>query len=398
MTPANGHGADVHHGSTERPYTKENSRMSIKPRALLSGAALLLSSLLMTGSTPQPSMAPYATLSRYLLSAPDVTLLDQISEQFEITHPHGDDFEIIVPAAKAAEFLALAPGARLVEADMDATFRYLEKNDQAWLAGYRSFDAVQAHLTALSETYPELVRLERYGTSDEGRPLLALKISDQPKTGKDAPKLLLTSATHGDELISVEVLLGLVDRLVMGYGSDERLTRMVNESQIYVIPVVNPDGFVRRARYASGNIDPNRDYPWPANERQPRVKSIRELITFFGTHGFQGSIDFHASGRMIMYPWAYTQQPVGSADHERFETLVKDMAVDNQYAAGQISKVIYVAKGSSADYYYWKHQTTAIAVEIGHSKVPPTSDIPRLVDELSETTWRFVEHFFDEAK
>jgi hypothetical protein len=96
---------------------------------------------------------------------------------------------------------------------------------------------------------------------------------------------------------------------------------------------------------------------------------------------------------MVMYPWAYTYSSVDEKDSQIFHPLTQSMAATNSYAYGPISKVIYVAKGSSADYYYWKKKTIALAVEVGNSKAPHPSQIPAYTEEQAEAMWRFIEAF-----
>jgi hypothetical protein len=82
-----------------------------------------------------------------------------------------------------------------------------------------------------------------------------------------------------------------------------------------------------------------------------------------------------------------------SNDRMTFDTLADKLAEGNGYAHGPIATTIYVAKGSSADYYYWKHKTTAFAVELTTNKAPAVSQIPNVVNEAREMTWGFLEHF-----
>jgi hypothetical protein len=98
-------------------------------------------------------------------------------------------------------------------------------------------------------------------------------------------------------------------------------------------------------------------------------------------------MDIHSSGAMIMYPWAYTMEPITSVDQKEFHELTRQMSSFNGYRYGQISKVIYIAKGSSADYYYWKNKTAAIAIEVG------SSSITGALSELKDSIWAFIEHF-----
>jgi len=108
---------------------------------------------------------------------------------------------------------------------------------------------------------------------------------------------------------------------------------------------------------------------------------------------FAGSLDLHAYGRLVMYPWGYTEKSPEADDKVLFQDLVTSMARENQYKVGQISTTIYVAKGSSADYFYWKSKTKAFAAELGIQKIPEFSKIPSIVGEAREMVWTFLESF-----
>ncbi|RZA12151.1 MAG: hypothetical protein EOP10_31875, partial [Proteobacteria bacterium] len=179
-----------------------------------------------------------------------------------------------------------------------------------------------------------------------------------------------------------------------GYGTDERLTAMLDKTDIYISFVVNPDGYLKKQRYDNW-VDPNRSYPWPGDPNHVPTASIQALMDLFAKERFAGSISFHAYGKLLMYPWAYTTAELeNDADRTEFDSLTERLAASNGYTHGPISEVIYVAKGSSADYYYWKFGTKALAVELSTNKVPSPSRIPAVVDEAREMVWGFIENFY----
>ncbi len=217
------------------------------------------------------------------------------------------------------------------------------------LRGYHTFETVESHLNQIVANFPKLASLETYGHSKEGRPLYALRMAGKVVGNK--PEIMLTAATHGDELITVEVLFGLMDALTAGYGQNARLTSILDNHVIYFLPVINPDGYIRRSRYANG-VDPNRNYPWLENPDRTPNECIKGVIDFFQRHDFRASIDFHAAMGLFMYPWAYTQDAVDVVDETALENVTSRMGATNGYGHGQISRILYVAEGSSADYYY----------------------------------------------
>ena len=337
--------------------------------------------------------APRVPLSSYRLHAPSANDLIQVAKLFEITGREGNDYEVLVPQPQAALLSLLAPTAELRDLDTGATIRrQLEAYRHSSLSarGYRNFDEVQAWMKNHTERYPALAKVVDYGKSADDRPLRALRVSGPNDRAK--PALLITAATHGDELITTEVLLHLVDQLLQGYGQDARFTRMIDDHDIYFVPVVNADGFADTDRYDSGQ-DPNRSYPYPNDPARRPTPSIRALVDFFHQQTFVGSIDYHAYGEMVMYPWAYTYEPIDAKAEAALKGITSRMAETNGYEHGPISKVIYVAPGSSADYYFWKKGTLSVAIEIGRSKIPNPTQIPAYVKSQGESLWRFIESF-----
>ena len=324
--------------------------------------------------------------------------ISQISDDFEIKMRTSDGYLVYVIENRVSEFLKLAPSAELVERDINHSLK-MESFSSGGSKGddtksrYHSYDEVVSLYKDFSIQYSSKAKLIEYGKSAKGNTLFALKVSDNVELDEDEPKILITSATHGDELITVEVQLALVGELLGQSINDSRLQKMIDQYQIYFIPVVNPDGFSKRSRYAGG-VDPNRQYPWPNNPNKvTKVACIKHLIEFYHFHDFKGSMDIHASGQMIMFPWAFTRKIINQSDYDHMDALTTELAQRNGYKHGPISKVIYTAKGSSADYFYWKNGGVALAAELSTSKYPSASRISKVVDESREMIWKFIESF-----
>lgn len=323
-------------------------------------------------------------LSRYSVAPASESAMKAVAEKFEVEGRDGQSFSVIVPSHRSAELFALVPDAKLLEADLSEEAR--RAMDAGWERGYHDFPAVEQHLAQIVQKYPSLASLEVYGKSKEGRPLYALRVA----SNNNQPAVMLTAATHGNEIITVEVLFGILDSLLAGYGNSARAKKIVDGHQIYFLPVINPDGYVRQQRYANG-VDPNRDYPYPDKPNRTPNECIAAVMSFFSSHNIRGSIDFHSYGGLLMYPWAYTKDSPDHQDQQAFAATTAHMAQANHYRPGQISKILYPAPGSSADYYYWKNRTLALGIEIGSSHAPPASQITKQVEANLESTLRFLE-------
>ncbi len=352
---------------------------------------LFCAALFLAAGTPARAAAPLAddALSLYSIEKLAKPAMDQIARRFEIVARKAKTFEVLVPPAQAGAFRRLAPKARLLQRDIHAILR---EQEAAWGAGYHDYASVKSDLEVLAKTYPNLVKVVNYGKSEDGRDLLAAKLSDNPDRDEKEPQVLLTGATHGNEIITTEVIFGLLQDLLDGYGKDTRLTKMVDGLEIWFIPVVNPDGYSKRSRYANG-IDPNRNYPIPGETARKANACIQNLIGFFDSHAFKGSIDFHSYSELIMFPWGYSDDEVRASALGEFETLTKSMSKVNGYRTGQISHILYTAEGSSADYYFDKKGTIALGIEIGKTHTPTPANIPSAVKSQRESTWVFLEHF-----
>jgi predicted deacylase len=215
-----------------------------------------------------------------------------------------------------------------------------------------------------------------------------------PTTKANKAEVMITSSTHGNEIATPEVTMFMINEILSKYGSDARFTTMLETHVLYFIPVLSPDGYVYESREISG-LDPNRDYPWPSDPEHQSVATIGNETKWFATKHIVGSADIHSNFRAVMYPWAYTDQPVSDPnDLQRFETISSQMGQDTGFQYGPIYTTIYPAPGSSADYWYWKFKTIALGFEMGGEDfAPPSSELPRLINEVVPSLYHFIEYF-----
>jgi murein tripeptide amidase MpaA len=133
--------------------------------------------------------------------------------------------------------LKLAPEAQLLEKDIHARYKH-----SSFLDTYHTYPQVEQDLQNFVQKYPKLASLETYGKTAENRTLYALKLTAGNARGK--PELMISAATHGDEVITTEVLLLLVKELLEGYPSNQRFSKMLDSHVIYILPVASPDGLL----------------------------------------------------------------------------------------------------------------------------------------------------------
>ncbi|HXV75891.1 MAG TPA: M14 family zinc carboxypeptidase [Candidatus Polarisedimenticolaceae bacterium] len=109
-------------------------------------------------------------------------------------------------------------------------------------AGYTDPGELELFLQAVHADHPAITRLEVIGAGIEGRPIYAMLISDNAAADEDEPSLLFSGLHHAREVMTVEVMVDLIDRLTDGYDTDPAMKARVDAYQIWCVPLVNPDG------------------------------------------------------------------------------------------------------------------------------------------------------------
>ena len=126
---------------------------------------------------------------------------------------------------------------------------------------FPTLSEVIAEMTEAATQFPDVVEMvnltEEYGTPQTylGRNLYAVKISDNVSQEEDEPAFLMVAAHHGNEIGTPVVALDAIARLTDGYGVDITISRLVNEYEIWIVPVWNVDGYPngRRNQRPNGN-------------------------------------------------------------------------------------------------------------------------------------------------
>lgn len=111
---------------------------------------------------------------------------------------------------------------------------------------YHTDDQVSDKFARLAKQYPDLARVHSLGQSIEGRNLIVIEISKNVRhRGLLVPMFKYVANMHGDETIGREMLIYLAEYLLLNYGSVPEVTRLVDTTDIFLMPSMNPDGFNR---------------------------------------------------------------------------------------------------------------------------------------------------------
>ena len=140
---------------------------------------------------------------------------------------------------------------------------------------YLRYDELVEWLRQIADEHPDLVALETYGTSHEGRDLWLVTITDSTTGPHDSkPAHWVDASIHAVELTATVAACHLIHRLVTGFGTDDRITRALASRTFYVVPRVNPDGaewvLADRPRFRRSSV---RAWPWRDGHRWPGLQN-----------------------------------------------------------------------------------------------------------------------------
>lgn len=140
----------------------------------------------------------------------------------------------------------------------------LDNFDSGEMGSYHSYQDMINHINLMENNYPELVQISEIGSSVEGRTIYAVKISDNVAVDESNSEgvVYYDALTHAREPMGLETLLFYMWSLLENYNSDPELTYLVNNREIYFVPVVNPDGYVYNQ-----TTNPNGGGLWRKNRR-----------------------------------------------------------------------------------------------------------------------------------
>ena len=333
-----------------------------------------------------------------------------------------------VPARRAR---ALAPVVAIALA-LVATTAATASEFPAGKTGYHSYTEVAADVAAVAAAHPDIVSRFSIGKSYQGRELWAAKISDNVGVDENEPEVLFDGGTHSDEHMGVEMTLHILHWLVDGYGKDPRITSIVNNHEVWIVFMVNPDGaeydisggkfhFWRKNRQPtpgskSIGTDLNRNfgYKWggggrtstnpaaityrgPSAFSSPEDRAMRDFMASRVVNGRQQirtAITFHESGRLVMWPYGYTMTntppDMTGQDELALRTIGKAMARTNGYRPEQASD-LYISSGTTRDYLYGTYRTFSYTFELSVVDYPDNSLIASETGRNKESALYLIE-------
>ncbi|GAA1845092.1 M14 family zinc carboxypeptidase [Asanoa iriomotensis] len=290
-------------------------------------------------------------------------------------------------------------------------------------SAYHDYAELTAVVNQVVADHPTIARKLSIGSSYEGRDLMLIKISDNVNLDEAEPEILFNAQQHAREHLTVEMAIYLLNLFTDNYGTDSRITNIVNSREIWIVPTVNPDGSEydiatgsyrswrknRQPNSGSSNVgtDLNRNwsYQWgccggssgttssetyrgPSAFSAPETSRLRDFVNsrvVGGQQQIKANIDFHTYSQLVLWPFGYTTANTTTGmtadQYNTFATLGQQMAATNSYTPEQSSD-LYIADGTSIDWMWATHNIWAYTFEMypgsasGGGFYPPDEVIP----------------------
>jgi hypothetical protein len=162
------------------------------------------------------------------------------------------------------------------------------------IPSFLQYEGIVKQIKTWNKEAPELTKIGTYGQTAIKQDLYYIQVSNFKSTTAK-PKVLVTACIHGNEPHATSTVMAYIGNLLVNYGKDDKITKLIDERDIYFIPVVSPDSYPH-SRAVDG-VDPNRDFD---NLRSPTVRAIRN---FADKEKFKAAWSGHTWGRVFLMPW-----------------------------------------------------------------------------------------------
>ncbi len=252
-------------------------------------------------------------------------------------------------------------------------------------------------LDDIATNHPDIARTFTWGTSVQGRELWGIVISDSVQSEQAEPEVRLSSTMHGDEPPGMEMLLYLAQYLTDNYGQPgyEDVTDLVDNYEIHIMPLFNPDGYVAGTRYNANDVDLNRNFPEPAGSHPTQEIETLNFMSYANTHHFVISENGHSGALVVNYPWDYTYDLTPdndaivklSLEYSTYNTPMYNGAFDQGITNGA---AWYVVTGSLQDWSYDQTDCIDVTIEYYDTKWPDASVLDGLWDDNRESFMHFI--------
>ncbi|MFZ8933733.1 MAG: M14 family metallopeptidase [Bacteriovoracaceae bacterium] len=261
---------------------------------------------------------------------------------------------------------------------------------------FHTYDETNKLFKDLSQNNPDIAEFITIGETHEKRKINGIRIThEKNRTSQNfIPGILFLGTHHAREHISTEVPIFLAQYLIENYKKSEDIRKLIQSRDIYIIPIVNPDGTLhdikgrsykmwrknrRKIKRTTYGVDLNRNYGFEWNTggssssprsdvyhgkhpfSEPESLAIKDFVE--SKSNLRMMLSFHTYSELILYPWGHKHESVGGREEEVFKKMAKQMSKWNGYTP-QSSSDLYIASGDTCDWAFGEHGIFCFTFEL----------------------------------
>jgi len=288
-----------------------------------------------------------------------------------------------------------------------STINYESPSNYAFgsMGGFQTYSEMLASLENMATLYPDIITVKKPVENiqtENGNSIYWIKVSDNPNMDEDEDEILYTALHHAREPASLSQMIYFLWYLLENYKNDEEIKFIIDNTEMYFMPCINPDGYLyneqiepeggglwRKNRSIEDGrirgVDLNRNYgfewgfdntgssPNPGSDTYRGQSAFSEPETqavkiFCEAHDFKIALNYHSYGDLLIHPWGFVDGP--TEVDSIFKAMGNVMTEENDYFVGTgIETVGYTVNGDSDDWMYGeattKNQIFSLTPEIG---------------------------------
>ena len=284
---------------------------------------------------------------------------------------------------------------------------------------YPTYSVYCAMMDTFQTRFPSLCRVDTIlAATPNSHSLLACYVGSNMDGHEQRPQFFYTSTMHGDEQTGFVMMLRLIDYLLNNYTTDPQVQHIMDNVDLWICPVENPDGMYARNDNSMGGsswggsgstranahgVDLNRNYPEVGQPTKNYEPEIQGMMDFASQHHFVMSANLHGGAELYNFPWdSWTTNQVSHADLDWWWYMGRAFADtchkygSNGYFTEETNGVTpggdwYVIDGSRQDYMNYYQHCREVTLEISEDKSPSASQLPQFWTSLKHSLLNYIE-------
>lgn len=269
------------------------------------------------------------------------------------------------------------------------------------LADYPTHAQMTKTLQSIVAKYPSIMKMESIGNSVKGKELWVVKISKNVNVDEVEPEFKYISSMHGDEITGRELMVSLIQEIGEKYTTgDASVKKLVDNTEVFIMPSMNPDGSEMRRRANANGSDLNRNFPDIISDSQSsstgRQIEVQHVMKWQASRKFTLSANFHGGAVVANYPWD------SKKERHALDSFVQELS--NGYASTNLPMLNsrefhggitngadwYVVRGGMQDWSYLWFNDLQITVELSDVKWPNYGLIPQFYKDNRDSLFYYM--------